>query len=81
MIAQTGKSRAGSYPICGPLLLLRKLIQYLQHGPLILSTFVLLVNKVSLHVAFNSPPLDYPVAADKAPVLLVFRPAYHFKKT
>ena len=80
MIAQTAKSRPGSYPIRGPLLLVRRLIHYLHHGTLILSTFALLVNVVSLHMALNDWPFDNPVAADKTSVLFVFRTAYHFKK-
>ena len=51
--AQAAQPRSGSYPAYRPFRLLRELIRYFLLGTLALMTFVLLIDVVSLHVAFN----------------------------
>ena len=68
------------YSICGPLLLLYNLFDFLLTGILSVSTFLVSIDVMLFHMAFDRRPLYNPVTANQAPVLLICRAAYHFEK-
>ena len=78
--AQAAQARSGEYPICGPFRVLRESMYYFMQGSKALHIFVLLIDVVLFHMAFDCRPFDHPVAADETLVIFVGRLADHFKE-